>query len=78
MEITNEIFGDLMDLKSNSAHNFDDLGILDLGVRGGVQVRETVPYIGLMSPRCVVCVVGWLWQYCIFLLIYFFHKILFT
>ena len=79
VEITNEIFGDLMDLKSNSAHNFDDLGILDLGVRGGVQVREKVPYVGLMSPLwCVVRVVGWLWQYCIFLLIHFYHKILFT
>ena len=38
-EITNQIFGDLMQGKSNSAHNFDELGILDLDRGGKVSVQ---------------------------------------
>ena len=38
-EITNQIFGDLMQGKSDSAHNFDELGILDLDKGGKVRVK---------------------------------------
>lgn len=38
-EITNQIFGDLMEGKSNSAHNFDELGILDFDRGGKVSLK---------------------------------------